>query len=216
MKNIRESLNENIIDNIKEIVALKFWINEAIKVNFKSPYKLVSGKLSPIYINCRIMISDPEFMNLFNSFSDIILKEISFETIAGGETAGIPFASYLANHLSLPLIYIRKRKKEYGTHSLIEGFLEKGKKVLLVEDLITDAGSKLHFVSEIRKQNGIIKDILVLFDRLQGGKEKLLNYDVNLHSITDIDIVLNTGIKYGLLNQKNFNLLKKYLNPYNE
>jgi orotate phosphoribosyltransferase len=209
---MKTSIDFKVLEKLREIISLKLWENSAIKIDFDNPFKLVSGKLSPIYINCRLMISDPFFMDLFSITSKLILKNIKFDVIAGGETAGIPFASFLANSFNKPLIYIRKKRKDYGIGSLIEGSIKKGEVVLLVEDLITDAGSKLHFVNEIRKTNNIISNILVLFDREQGGKEILKKEKIDLMPITNIYELIETGLKNDFINELQYKSINNYIN----
>ncbi|NJL29343.1 MAG: hypothetical protein HC897_16380, partial [Thermoanaerobaculia bacterium] len=105
------------------------------------------------------------------------------QAIAGGETAGIPFASYLAAALGLPLVYVRKKPKDYGIASRVEGRLERGARVVLVEDLITDGGSKLGFLDALAEVGGEVGHAVVLFDREQGGREMLAERGVALHAV---------------------------------
>ena len=86
------------------------------------------------------------------------------DSVAGGETAGIPFASFVAENLNLPMIYIRKEKKKFGRNSQIEGIIRKSEKVLLVEDLMTDGGSKLNFLDAVNRTGAKTKAIFVIFN----------------------------------------------------
>jgi orotate phosphoribosyltransferase len=137
--------------HIEEITSLMLWRSGAIKTNTNKPFRLASGNYSPLYINCRQVISDPVFMDLFCAFSHALItwNGVRTDIVAGGETAGIPFAAYIAQRLGLPMVYVRKKAKEHGVASLVEGSIEQGTTVLLVEDLITDAASKLRFVTGI-------------------------------------------------------------------
>ena len=150
------------------LVALYLWHLGAVKVNVEKPFRLTSSNYSPIYINCRQLISSVSFMDLFAAASRQLLGQrgAEFDVIAGGETAGIPFAAFLARSFCRPMVYVRKAAKEHGTASRVEGSLESGGRVLLVEDLITDAGSKLSFIQGIQDAGGDVKDVLVVFDRL--------------------------------------------------
>jgi len=198
---------------IRETVALLLWDAEAVKVNLEKPFKLVSGNYSPIYINCRLAISHPILMNLFTTFAQAICEHnaIQVDVIAGGETAGIPFASYVAKGLSLPMVYIRKAKKDHGIASLIEGTLPKDSKVLLVEDLITDAGSKLHFIDAIQSSGAIVENTLVLFDREQGGKDILKKHGLQLYAATDMSTVLTVAKDANLLPTSQLESVRDYL-----
>jgi orotate phosphoribosyltransferase len=138
-------------------------------INFRpnDPYILTSGKASPVYIDCRKIISFPRVRSTLMDFgASTIMRDIGFESIdavAGGETAGIPFAAWLAERLSLPMQYVRKKPKGFGRDAQIEGYLEEGSKVLLVEDLTTDGGSKITFCDALRKAGAEVTDTFVIF-----------------------------------------------------
>ncbi len=210
---MKNDFNSDLFKRFSEIASLLLWESNAIRVNSEEPFKLASGNFSPIYINCRRIISSPGFMSLFNAFTQnlLIKKGLNFDMIAGGETAGIPFAGYLSSHLAKPMLYVRKAKKGYGLASLVEGGDPTGKKVLLVEDLITDAGSKLHFINAIREAGGIIDNVLVLFDREQGGSEALAQHNIRLHSITNLAITLRIGDETGFVSHSGVKTVQKYL-----
>ena len=210
---MNQNITGQLLDHLKSTTALLLWENGAIKVNNEQPFKLASGNYSPIYINCRQVISDPVFMRLFTASASIIIDRFNIEVdmIAGGETAGIPFGAYLAQVLSLPFIYVRKAKKGYGIANLVEGGDIDGKQVVLIEDLITDAGSKLHFIEAIRAAGATIKDILVLFDRAQGGKETLHDEGINLYSLTDLPAALDVARKQNLTPVEDLDSVNDYL-----
>ncbi|MCJ7777660.1 MAG: orotate phosphoribosyltransferase [Sedimentisphaerales bacterium] len=204
---------QEVILRIREIAAFLLWDIGAIRVNLDEPFKLVSGNYSPIYINCRQAISFPTFMGLFTAFARAICEHraVDADVIAGGETAGIPFAAYVAQTLSRPMIYVRKSTKGHGLASLIEGQVKEGNRVLLVEDLITDAGSKLHFIDAILAVGGIVNDVLVLFDRGQGGGEALEKRGIRLHKVTDMDTAIAVAQKAGLVSDKDVRSIQDYL-----
>jgi orotate phosphoribosyltransferase len=176
----------------KELIAratsLLLLDTEAVRISLNAPFRLASGNFSPVYINCRRIISDPLAMDLITSFAHWIcqLEGIEFDVVAGGESAGIPFASFLAHRLAKSMIYVRKKSKDHGISSLIEGKLVSLSRVLLVEDLITDGKSKIDFLKPIRDEGATIENCLVIFDRLQGGSDFLSNHGVHLLSLTDI------------------------------
>ena len=118
-----------------------------------------------------------------------IMRNIGFESIdavAGGETAGIPFAAWLAERLSLPMQYVRKKPKGFGRDAQIEGHLDEGSKVLLVEDLTTDGGSKITFCDALRKAGAEVTDTFVIFfyDIFPDTRKNLADAGINLHSLT--------------------------------
>jgi len=138
-------------------------------------------------------------------------NQVRIDMAAGGETAGIPFSAYIAMELSKPMLYVRKARKGYGIANLVEGGNPSGSKVLLVEDLITDAGNKLHFIEAIREAGGIVEDVLVLFDRLQGGAETLLEHGVKLHAVSNMNSALEAAYVSGICLKTDLDSVRKYL-----
>ena len=126
----------------------------AVDFRPEQPFTLASGLPSPTYIDCRRLISHPRIRaTLMDFLAAKVMREAGFEAfdnVAGGETAGIPFAAFMAERLGLPMTYVRKKPKGYGRNARIEGAMTEGQRVLLVEDLTTDGGSKLSFVDAIR------------------------------------------------------------------
>lgn len=186
---------------LKEAVALRLWQLEAVRVSTDEPFRLASGRRSPIYVNCRRAISDPPLMQLFVTAARLLCERrgLSFEVVAGGETAGIPFAAFLASALGKPMVYVRKKPKGHGLASQVEGHLEPGQRVLLVEDLITDGGSKLGFFDALQAAGGVVGDVLVLFDRQQGGDTTLAERGVALHAVAGRRTTLAVGEAEGFL-----------------
>lgn len=136
----------------------------SIQINSEHQFILTTGKKSPVYVDCRKIISFPEIRDRIISIGLNTIPLIQdFDVIAGGETAGIPYASLIAKELNLPMVYVRKNRKTFGTKSLIEGVIKKNQKVLLVEDLATDGGSKVEFVNAIKKAGGICEHVFVIF-----------------------------------------------------
>jgi orotate phosphoribosyltransferase len=132
-----------------------------------NPFTLASGLPSPTYIDCRKLISYPRIRSTLMDFLTItVMRDAGFEAfdnIAGGETAGIPFAALVAERMALPMTYVRKKPKGYGRNARIEGAMTEGQRVLLVEDLTTDGGSKLSFVDAIRDTGATCAHTAVIF-----------------------------------------------------
>ena len=156
------------LDNFKNKSAKILLDIKAINFRPKKPFKLTSGKLSPVYVDCRKIISHlKERRLIINMGSKLIKKKINLNNIdyiAGGETAGIPYASWISEKLNKPMIYIRKKPKGFGKLSQIEGEIKNKSRVLLIEDLSTDGKSKINFCNAIKKAGGKIKDIFVIFN----------------------------------------------------
>src|SRR5262249_715714 len=139
---------------------------EAVHFRPQQPFILTSGRASPVYIDCRKIISFPRARTKVVDLAvELIEREIGFESldaIAGGETAGIPFAAWIADRLGLPMLYVRKKPKGFGRGAQIEGDMKPGCRCLLVEDLATDGGTKVNFINAIRDGEGQVGDALRL------------------------------------------------------
>jgi orotate phosphoribosyltransferase len=139
----------------------------AVHLNADEPFTLASGLPSPTYIDCRKLISYPRIRSTLMDFLAVtVMRNAGFEAfdnIAGGETAGIPFAALMAERMALPMTYVRKKPKGYGRNARIEGVMGEGDRVLLVEDLTTDGGSKLSFVDAIRDTGATCAHTAVIF-----------------------------------------------------
>jgi len=161
----------------------------AVHFNSKEPFTLASGLPSPTYIDCRKLISYPRIRSTLMDFLTVtVLRDAGFEAfdnIAGGETAGIPFAALVAERMALPMTYVRKKPKGYGRNARIEGEMSEGQRVLLVEDLTTDGGSKLSFVDAIRETGASCAHTAVIFyyGIFPETIETLGNHGVSLHHL---------------------------------
>ena len=162
---------------------------EAILFRPEDPFVFTSGRASPVYVDCRKIISFPEARNRVMALAvELVETEIgasAIDVIAGGETAGIPFAAWIADRLDKPMIYVRKKPKGFGRAAQIEGTFDERARVLLVEDLATDGGSKLNFVEAIRKAGGEIGHTFVIFHYgiFPEGIAALAERGVTLHAL---------------------------------
>ncbi|GLI24886.1 MULTISPECIES: orotate phosphoribosyltransferase [Xanthobacter] len=140
---------------------------EAVRFSSGEPFIFTSGWASPVYIDCRRLISFPRVRQTLVDFGiSTIYREIGYEqfdTVAGGETAGIPFAAWVADRMMLPMQYVRKKPKGFGRNAQIEGHLAPGERVLLVEDLTTDGKSKVNFVNALREAGAECQHCFVFF-----------------------------------------------------
>ena len=193
-------------------------------INFRpdDPFILTSGKASPVYIDCRKIISFPRVRSALMDFgASVILRDIGFESIdaiAGGETAGIPFAAWLSERLSLPMQYVRKKPKGFGKDAQIEGLITQGSKVLLVEDLTTDGGSKIVFCEALRKAGAEVSDTFVLFfyDIFPDTRKVLLKNGVNLHYLATWWDVLATCKETNHIDVASIIKIEEFLNSPDE
>ena len=162
-------------------------------VNFrpKEPYILTAGWASPVYIDCRWVISFlEERRRIMELGAEMMRRDAgteSLDLVAGGETAGIPYGAWMSEALSKPMLYIRKKPKGFGRNAQIEGDMPEGAKVLLVEDLATDGGSKINFIDAIRVGGGEVSDIFVVFyyNAFPGAEETMAQAKVNLHYLAN-------------------------------
>jgi orotate phosphoribosyltransferase len=186
--------------------------NNAIKFG---DYILASGKKSPYYIDLRQTISSPNTMDwIANSFTRIILNEIGrdkIDRILGVPTAGVPFATVVSQKLGLPLIYYRQARKEHGVKKKIEGILERNDRVLIVDDLITTGESVIEAAEVVRDQGGIVNELVVLLDREQGGQQKLRSSRIEPHVLFRISDAMTWLHAVGLIEDKIYEILKKYI-----
>lgn len=154
-------------DDVARLVARMLFEIEAVHFRPADPFTLASGLASPVYVDCRRIISFPRVRSAIGDFmAATVLRAAGFEAfdcVAGGETAGIPFAALVAERLGLPMCYVRKKSKGYGRNARIEGVMAPGDRVLLVEDLATDGGSKLSFVEAIRETGAECGHAAVVF-----------------------------------------------------
>ena len=177
---------------------------ESVQVYRDRPFVFVSGRVSPVYIDCRKLLSFPEAReDIVQQLARTVREAIGLDdldVIAGGETAGIPYAAFVAHELKMPMIYVRKAPKGYGQTKQIEGVLKPNQRVLLVEDLITDGKSKLHFNEGIRAAGAVITHCLCVFEygisRLgpSEGRRLLAEHGIELHSLVTWDDVLSAGL----------------------
>lgn len=192
------------MSEVSQKIAEMLLQTEAIQVYKEQPFVFVSGRISPVYIDCRKILSFPEereyIVTRLAEKAETAIGLENIDVVAGGETAGIPYAAFVAHLIKKPMIYIRKQPKGYGGTKQIEGILTAGQRVLLVEDLITDGLSKLRFNIGIRGAGAKMTHCLCVFDyasdRLNQheGKENLAKNDISLHVLANWDDVLDTGL----------------------
>ncbi len=161
----------------------------AVHFNAAEPFIHASGKPAPTYVDCRRLIAFPRMRaTLMDFLAAKVLRTAGFEAfncIAGGETAGIPFAAFMAERLALPMAYVRKKPKGHGRNARIEGAMGAGDRVLLVEDLATDGGSKLSFVDGIRESGAACAHAAVIFSYgiFPETERRLGDHGVRLHAL---------------------------------
>ena len=186
-------------DEIARLTASMFLEIEAVHLNTEQPFIHASGLPAPTYIDCRKLISFPRLRSTLMDFLTVtIMRNAGFEAfdvIAGGETAGIPYAAWIAEARSKPMLYVRKEPKGFGRDAQVEGNMEPGQRVLLVEDLATDGGSKVTFVDGLRNAGAEVVHIFVVFfyGAFPGAEKTMAGLGVTLHFLTTWNDVLKAA-----------------------
>jgi orotate phosphoribosyltransferase len=200
-----EPMKRQLCHMLYRIGALKF-----------GTFKLTSGKISPYYIDLRIV---PSFPDAFHKICDLYVELIKnsvgtegFKRIAGIPTAGMPFASVVAYSLNKSFLYTRPAQRKHGRERRVEGILVSGDTVLPLDDLITSGKSLRKAVSAIRAEGGVINDAVVLIDREEGGRENLAKDKIKLHyllkaseaaaTLHDVGAITETELKTILKQRK--------------
>ncbi|MBS7616314.1 orotate phosphoribosyltransferase [Candidatus Bathyarchaeota archaeon] len=176
-------------------------------------FKLTSGKISPYYIDLRIVPSFPDaFQKVCEFYTNFAKEEIgvkNFDRVAGIPVAGIPFASLIAYNLKKPFLYIRKGVRLHGRERRVEGVIAPGDRVMLVDDLITTGLSLRRAAKAIMAEGGVVKDALVLLDREEGGKENLQKSGIKLHALLDIVEVAKTLYETNAISEEQLKTILK-------
>ncbi len=191
---------------------------DAILFRPNEPFIFTSGRASPVYTDCRKLIGFPRARRRLMQMGAALIEETvgfeSLDVVAGGETAGIPFAAWMADELMLPMCYIRKKPKGFGRNARIEGDLREGQRVLLVEDLATDGGSKLSFVEGVRDAGAACNHCFVVFHygTFPESVANLKSHGVDLHALCTWWDVLDYVEEEGLYPADQVAEIKSFLN----
>lgn len=198
-----ESWNEN-----KATLAKLLYYSGCIKFG---SFVLKSGITSPIYIDLRIAISFPVLLRTIVKEYSVILDKIHFDKLVALPYAGLPIGTAICIEKEIPMIYPRKETKTYGTKASIEGIYYKGEKVVIIDDLVTSGASVYEALEKINEVELIVKDIVVLIDRENGGRDKLTKDGYYLHSIFKIKDLLTYWKTERLISTETFLLVNDFL-----
>jgi orotate phosphoribosyltransferase len=202
---------------IAELTAKMLLEVDAVRFMADKPFIYTSGWASPVYTDCRRLISFPRVRQTLIDFGvTTVMRDIGFEkfdAVAGGETAGIPFAAWMADRLMLPMQYVRKNPKGFGRNAQIEGQIDAGDRVLLVEDMTTDGRSKVNFCKALREAGAVVEHVFVFFfyDIFPEGKTILRDLGVTLHSLATWWDVLEVAKKSGSFEKAKLKEVEKFM-----
>ena len=186
---------------------------KAIKLQPNEPFTWASGWNSPIYCDNRISLSFPKIRNyLRENIAEIIEKEYGKpDVIAGVATGAIALGVLVAQHLNLPFVYVRPEAKSHGRKNQIEGFLEKNKTVVVIEDLISTGKSSLNAVKALEDEGAKIKGMVAIFSYgFNQAEENFKKANVKLHTLSDYENLLEKCLENNYIAEKDLTILKKW------
>ena len=190
---------------------------KAVLFSSDKPFIFTSGWASPVYIDCRKLIFYPRIRGQLVEFAvSTLARDAGFEqfdVVAGGETAGIPYAAWIADALGLPMQYVRKKPKGFGRNAQIEGDIRDGARTLLVEDLTTDGRSKINFCKALREAGALVEHVYVNFyyDIFPESRTTMSELGVKLHYLATWWDVLEVVKEGGYLAQAQVTEVEKFL-----
>ena len=191
-------------DTAEKTAELLLQIN-AIKLNPKNPFTWASGWKSPIYCDNRLILSFPAIRNYIREeFSKNIEKQFGKpDVIAGVATGAIGIGMLVAEYMGLPFIYVRPEAKKHGRENQVEGFLQKGQNVIVVEDLISTGNSSLHAVAALREAGANVKGMVAIFSYgFKLSEDNFKNAHVDLFTLCNYPNLLNLAVAKKYITEK--------------
>ncbi len=199
--------------NSSEKIAKLLLSLDAVTISPKKPYRYSSGILSPVYSDMRLLISHPtERKVVINAMAQLIKNLGVPDVVAGTATAGIPHAAYVSEKLNIPMVYVRGKAKDHGKQSQIEGYFKKGQKTIIIEDLISTAGSSLETLRALKEAGGKVKHIVAIYNyTLPVSKTNIKTAGVTLHTLTTFPEVVDMAVQMGKIKEKDKELVLEWL-----
>lgn len=197
---------------MKEIAKILLDI-KAVAINAEEPFRYASGILSPIYCDNRLLMSYPDKRTrIVEEFLSVIEKNgLEFDIVGGTATAGIPHAAWIADRLKKPMLYIRSSAKDHGKQNQIEGKLEKGQRVLVVEDLVSTGGSSVSAVEAVKEAGGVVTDCVAIFTYgMEKAKAKFEEAQCRLFTLSDFDTLVGVAAEEGYLDSEKAEMVRQW------
>lgn len=198
------------MNNISETVAKILLELNAVTLSPKKPYRYVSGLLSPIYTDCRVLMAYPDKRRLIRDFyTETIEKSgVSFDVVAGTATAGIPHAAWIADKLNLPMVYVRGKAKDHGKENLIEGIIKNGQKAIVIEDLVSTGESAINSTKAVRSAGGEVSHVFsIITYGLQKAQQNFADNNLNLISLTTFENVAEQAQNLNYINKEDLQII---------
>ena len=196
---------------MKEEVAKILLEKKAVTLNTKEPYTYVSGIRSPIYCDNRVLTSYPPSRKVICKAFNKIVEELNPEVIAGTASSAIAWAAWIAEKLSKPMVYIRKKSKDYGKEKLIEGGDITGKKVVVIEDLVSTGGSSINAVEACRQAGADIIAMVAIFTyEFEKAKKKFEESNCKSHFLTDFSTLVEVAAENNFIDKDNLSLVQEW------
>ncbi len=198
-------MTQNIAQSLLEI--------KAVTLSPDDPYTWSSGIKSPIYCDNRVTLAYPEIReNIYQGLIELIKEHAQdAEIISGTATAGIPHAAFVADQLKLPMSYVRSKSKGHGKGNQIEGALSKGKKVVVIEDLISTGGSSINAVEALIEEGAEVLGVFAIFTYgINKAEEAFKAIDVPFYTLSNYDELISVAKKEGYIENKDIKTLKAW------
>jgi orotate phosphoribosyltransferase len=179
--------------------------NNAVTLRPNEPYTYASGIKSPIYCDNRLLMSNVAERNrIIDYYLEAIKRErLDADVIAGTESAGIPWAAWIADRLKKPMVFVRKKQKDHGKENRIEGTFQKGAKVLVIEDLISTGGSSLAAVEAVREQGGNVVACLAIFTyQMVAAEKNFADAKCNLVALSNFWTLVRVAAEEGFIKKE--------------
>ncbi len=203
------------MNNLENLIAKDLLSIKAVFFRPEEPFTWASGIKSPVYTDNRLTLTAPSVRNdVENGLAQLIKENYpDAEVLMGTSTAGIAHAAIVGHILQMPMGYVRSGAKDHGRQNQIEGRLEKGQKVVVVEDLISTGGSVIEVVNVLREAGAEVLGVVSIFTYgMQKGLDRLKEANVKNISLTNFDVIAKVAAKEGYIKEEDVERLIKFRN----